>query len=72
MDEDSSEHIGVDELEDPLVALGLVENRAQVQNIIKLLDEDGSGQIEFNEFREMVKGGIVKKKAKDDGSGAIN
>ena len=28
LDGDGSEQIGVDELEDPLVALGLVENRA--------------------------------------------
>jgi Ca2+-binding EF-hand superfamily protein len=27
LDEDGSESIGVDELEDPLIALGLVENR---------------------------------------------
>ena len=29
--EEGSESIGVDELEDPLIALGLVDNRQQVQ-----------------------------------------
>ncbi len=31
LDEDGSGEIGVNELEDPLIALGLVENRQQVQ-----------------------------------------
>ena len=30
LDDDGSGSIGVDEMEDPLIALGLVENRAQV------------------------------------------
>jgi hypothetical protein len=31
LDDDRSGSIGVDELEDPLIALGLVDNRQQVQ-----------------------------------------
>ena len=31
VDDEGSESIGVDELEDPLIALGLVDNRQQVQ-----------------------------------------
>lgn len=42
LDEDGSGSIGVDELEGPLIALGLVENRQQVQEIVDLVDEDGS------------------------------
>jgi Ca2+-binding EF-hand superfamily protein len=42
LDEDGSGAIGVDELEDPLIALGLVENRQQVSQIVSLVDEDGS------------------------------
>ena len=57
MDEDGSGAIGVDELEDPLIALGLVENRQQVQEIVDLVDEDGSNQIEFGEFLSIIKGG---------------
>lgn len=34
LDDDKSGSIGVDELEDPLIALGLVDNRQQVQQIV--------------------------------------
>jgi len=34
LDEDDGGSIGVDELEEPLIALGLVDNRQQVQNIV--------------------------------------
>lgn len=34
LDDDGSGSIGVDELEDPLIALGLVDNRQQVQKIV--------------------------------------
>ena len=44
-------------MEDPLIALGLVENRQQVQDIVSLVDEDGSNQIEFGEFLSIIKGG---------------
>ncbi len=57
LDDDGSGAIGVDELEDPLIALGLVENRAQVKQIVRMVDQDGSDQIEFNEFLSIIKGG---------------
>lgn len=57
LDEDGSGSIGVEELEDPLIALGLVENRQQVQQIVQLVDEDGSEMIEFGEFLSIIKGG---------------
>ena len=47
----------MDELEDPLVALGLVENRQQVQQIVDIVDKDKSGEIEFGEFLSIIKGG---------------
>lgn len=47
--------ISVDELEDPLIALGLAESRDQVQKIIDSVDADKSGQIEFDEFLTIVK-----------------
>lgn len=72
LDDDGSGEIGVDELEDPLIALGLVENRNQLQQIVDLVDEDGSGQIEFPEFLQIIKGGRnAKEGAKDNGTGAI-
>ena len=42
VENEDDESIGVDELEDPLIALGLVSNRYQVQNIVEEVDEDGS------------------------------
>jgi Ca2+-binding EF-hand superfamily protein len=35
---------------DPLIALGLVDNREEVQNIVLEVDEDDTGKIEFDEF----------------------
>ena len=46
----------MDELEDPFIALGIVENRDQVCKMIDEVDEDGSGQIEFKEFLEIIRG----------------
>jgi len=57
LDEDGSGSIGVDELEEPLIALGLVDNRQQVQSIVQLVDDDGSEMIEFAEFLTIIKGG---------------
>ena len=57
LDDDGSAEIGVQELEDPLIALGLVDNRQQVQKIVNTVDADGSGQIEFHEFLKIIKSG---------------
>jgi Ca2+-binding EF-hand superfamily protein len=57
LDDDGSGSIGVDELEDPLIALGLVDNRQQVQKIVQTVDDDGSEMIEFAEFLSIIKGG---------------
>eukprot|EP01017_Pseudomicrothorax_dubius_P019234 TRINITY_DN2115_c0_g1_i12.p1 TRINITY_DN2115_c0_g1~~TRINITY_DN2115_c0_g1_i12.p1 ORF type:complete len:277 (+),score=93.29 TRINITY_DN2115_c0_g1_i12:50-880(+) len=54
LDGDGSGSIGVDELEDPLIALGLVQTREDVEKLVKLVDEDGSGQIEFDEFLSIM------------------
>ncbi len=67
LDDDKSGSIGVDELEDPLIALGLVENRQQVQEIVQLVDEDGSEKIEFGEFLSIIKGGSGGAQKKDGG-----
>ena len=67
LDDDKSGSIGVDELEDPLIALGLVENRQQVQEIVQLVDEDGSEKIEFGEFLSIIKGGSGGSQKKDGG-----
>ena len=60
LDEDGSQAIGVDELEDPLIALGLVDSRKQVEQMVHEIDDDGN--IEFEEFLKLVKGGSKTKK----------
>ena len=40
LDDDGSGSIGVDELEDPLIALGLVDNRQQVKKIVEMVDDE--------------------------------
>ena len=54
LDDDGSQAIGVEELEDPLIALGLVDSRKQVENMVYSIDDDGN--IEFNEFLKLCKG----------------
>ena len=57
-------------MEDPLIALGLVDNRQDVEKIISSLDDDG--EIEFPEFLGIIKGGSnTKEGVKDDSTTAI-
>lgn len=55
LDGDGSGAIGIEELEDPLIGLGFADNRSQVQQMIDMVDQDGSGMIEFNEFLAIIK-----------------
>jgi Ca2+-binding EF-hand superfamily protein len=55
LDTDGSGHLGIAQLEEPLISLGLAESRDQVQQIIDIVDKDGSRQIEFDEFMEILK-----------------
>jgi Ca2+-binding EF-hand superfamily protein len=43
LDEDGSGSIGLDELEDPLISLGIAESRDEVNKIVLSVDDDGSG-----------------------------
>ena len=43
LDADGSGAIGVDEIKDPLIGLGLVNTISEVEYLVKLVDEDGSG-----------------------------
>ena len=74
LDDDGSGAIGVDELEDPLIALGLVDSRQEVDKIVQEVDDDGTGMIEFGEFLSIIKGGSKNKSDdtdKKDNSAAI-
>jgi Ca2+-binding EF-hand superfamily protein len=43
LDDDGSGSIGIDELEIPLIGLGFANSREEVEDIVKEVDEDGSG-----------------------------
>lgn len=43
LDEDGGGSIGIDELETPLIGLGFADTREQVEEMVKDVDEDGSG-----------------------------
>jgi len=54
LDADRSGNIGIEELEDPLVALGLVGGREEVEKLILEVDKNNSNQIEFTEFLTLM------------------
>lgn len=43
LDEDGGGSISVEELENPLIGLGLADTREEIQQMIDEVDEDGSG-----------------------------
>jgi len=60
------ESIGTDELEDPLIGLGLVSSREEVLKLIEAVDDDKSGNIEFKEFLKIMTN--IKKQGGDQDS----
>jgi centrin-1 len=46
--------IGVDELVEPLISLGIADSIEEVKKIIDSVDDDGSGKIEFTEFLKII------------------
>ena len=54
LDEDGGGSIGIDELEEPLIGLGLAETKEEIDEMIIAVDDDGSGQIEFEEFLAII------------------
>ena len=60
-DDEQDEGMGVDELEDPFISLGLAYSREEVNNLIKSVDEDDSGKIEFAEFLRIIHNKSKKK-----------
>ena len=54
LDEDNSGVLTLDELYEPLLALGLVENKKQVVEMMKKVDTNNSGVIEFEEFIKIL------------------
>lgn len=61
LDADGSGEVGVDELEDPLVSVGLARSRGDVQKLIDGVDRDGSGEVTFGEFLHLMHPKKVKR-----------
>lgn len=59
IDESGTGSIGYEQLEEPLIALGLADSSAQVQEMFQEVGLDNVGKIEFNEFLKIL--------AKNDG-----
>jgi len=49
----------LEELEDPLISLGMAESKEEVKKIIDEVDDNG--EIEFKEFLDIIKGKENKK-----------
>ncbi|OQR87313.1 hypothetical protein ACHHYP_09138 [Achlya hypogyna] len=62
LDSDGSGEIGLNELEDPLVSVGLAKCRDDVRKLIRTVDDSEDAEVNFDEFLSMVHG---KKKAKE-------
>ena len=66
-DKDNGGSIDVDELKDALESLGQVVTEESVQELVDEVDEDGSGEIEFDEFlvlmsRQILNSDVVSLK----------
>ena len=56
--------IGINEMQEPLIGLGFANTTNEVQQMIDLVDEDGSGMIEFNEFLSIIQDSGENEKTK--------
>jgi hypothetical protein len=54
LDADGSGDISVDELEEPLISIGLVQSKDDLEDMISKYDSSGDGEIDFGEFVKMV------------------
>jgi hypothetical protein len=65
LDTDKSGMIGAEEIEETLISLGLAKSRADVTATVKELDVDGNGELDFDEFLQMLKDTSMRN-AKDN------
>ena len=56
LDEDGSQAIGTDEMEEPLLSLGIAKSKVQVNALMSTNDKNDSTQINFEEFLNILKG----------------
>jgi Ca2+-binding EF-hand superfamily protein len=62
-DEKKEGGMNADHLEEPFISLGLAFSRGEVDKLIQSVDDDGSGEIEFQEFLRIITN-TSKKKSK--------
>lgn len=55
LDTDKSGMIGTDEIEETLISLGLARTKEDVERTVQELDTDGNGELDFDEFLQMLK-----------------
>jgi centrin-1 len=65
-DGDSSGAVSVNELIEAMQSLGLEQKNEAVFNMIKEIDTDGSGELEFQEFLEMMTARLTNKTPRAD------
>jgi hypothetical protein len=53
--------MGVEQLQEPFISLGLAYSKEEVADLIKSVDDDGSGKIEFDEFLRIIHNKSKKK-----------
>ncbi|TMW59513.1 hypothetical protein Poli38472_004582 [Pythium oligandrum] len=54
LDADGSGKISVEELEDPMLSIGIVSDRNEIKEIVSRLDKDANGLIDFREFVDFL------------------
>lgn len=54
LDSDGSGKISVEELEDPMLSIGIVSDTREIAQIVSKLDKDANGQIDFQEFVDFL------------------
>ena len=52
-----SKTIQADDLNEPLLALGLVRNRLEVEKLVDVVDSEKTGQLDFEKFLKLLKTG---------------
>ena len=65
---DGEEGMGVEQLKEPFISLGLANSKEDVTNLIESVDDDNSGRIEFAEFLRIIHN---KSKKKEKGNEKI-
>ena len=56
LDVDGDKSVSAEELEDPLVSLGLARNREEAEKLVSMYDQDGDMELDFNEFQKLLQG----------------